>query len=130
MIGLAGGALGLLVAQWSLDAMLALSPIDVAQLGHVRLSNPVLAFTATISLLTAIVCGLAPALEGARADVQESLKDGARQVGAGVRHRRLRHAFVIAEVALAVVLLAGAGLLLRSFVIAPVGEPASTPATC
>jgi putative ABC transport system permease protein len=115
VIGFAGGALGLLIAQWSLDAMLALSPIDVTQLGHVRLSNPVLAFTATISLLTAIICGLAPALEGARTDVQESLNDGARQIGAGVRHRRLRNAFVIAEVALAVVLLAGAGLLLRSF---------------
>ena len=115
VIGLAGGAVGLLVAQWGLDAMLALSPIDIAQVGDVRLSSPVLAFTATISLLTAIVCGVAPALEGARADVQESLKDGARQIGSGVRHRRLRNAFVIAEVALAVVLLAGAGLLLRSF---------------
>jgi putative ABC transport system permease protein len=115
VLGLAGGALGLLVAQWGLDALLALSPIDIAQVGDVRLSSPVLAFTATISLLTAVVCGLAPALEGARADVQESLKDGARQIGSGVRHRRLRNAFVIAEVALAVVLLAGAGLLLRSF---------------
>ncbi len=115
VIGLAGGALGLLIAQWGLDALLALSPIDVAQVGDARLSSSVLAFTATISLLTAIVCGLAPALEGARFDVQESLKDGARQIGSGVRHRRLRNAFVVAEVALAVVLLAGAGLLLRSF---------------
>jgi putative ABC transport system permease protein len=110
-----GGALGLLVARWSLDVLLAISPVDLADLGHVHLSYPVLAFTAVISLATAIVCGFAPAFEGSRAGVQEALKDGARQVGSGVRHRRIRQAFVIAEVALAVVLLVGAGLMLRSF---------------
>ena len=83
-----GGALGLLVAQWSLDVLLAISPVDLADLGDVHLSYPVLAFTATVSLATAIVCGFAPAFEGSRADVQEALKDGSRQVGAGVRHRR------------------------------------------
>jgi putative ABC transport system permease protein len=75
----------------------------------------VLAFTAAVSLATAIVCGFAPAFEGSRADVQEALKDGARQVGSGLRHRRIRQAFVVAEIALAVVLLVGAGLMLRSF---------------
>jgi putative ABC transport system permease protein len=115
VLAILGGALGLLIAQWSLDALVAMSPIDLTQLGGLRLSYPVLAFTATVALITAIVCGLAPAFEGARTDVQESLKEGGRQIGASARHRRLRHAFVIAEVALAVVLLAGAGLLLRSF---------------
>jgi putative ABC transport system permease protein len=115
VLGLLGGVLGLLVAQWSLDLMVAASPIDLTQLGHIRLSYPVLAFTGVVSLLTAIVCGFAPAFEGARADVQESLKDGARQAGVGARHRRLRQLFVVAEVALAVVLLVGAGLLIRSF---------------
>jgi putative ABC transport system permease protein len=110
-----GGALGLLVAQWSLDVLLAISPVDLADLGEVHLSLPVLAFTAVVSIATAIVCGLAPAFEGSRADMQEALKDGARQVGAGVRHRRIRQAFVVAEVALAVVLLVGAGLMLKSF---------------
>ena len=110
-----GGMLGLLVAQWSLDVLLAISPVDLADLGEVHLSYPVLAFTAAVSLATAIVCGFAPAFEGSRTAVQEALKDGARQVGAGVRHRRIRQAFVIAEVALAVVLLVGAGLMLRSF---------------
>jgi putative ABC transport system permease protein len=110
-----GGTLGLLVAQWSLDVLLAISPVDLADLGEVHLSYPVLAFTAAVSLATAIVCGFAPAFEGSRAAVQEALKDGARQVGAGVRHRRIRQAFVIAEIALAVVLLVGAGLMLRSF---------------
>jgi len=110
-----GGALGLIVAQWSLDVLLAISPVGLADLGAVHLSYPVLAFTAAVSLATAIVCGFAPAFEGSRADVQEALKDGARQVGSGLRHRRIRQAFVVAEIALAVVLLVGAGLMLRSF---------------
>jgi putative ABC transport system permease protein len=115
VLALAGGTAGLLVAQWSLDLLLALSPVDVAGLARVRLSYPMLAFTAAVSMLTAVVCGFAPAFEGSRADVQESLKDGARQGGSGARTRRLRHAFVVAEIALASVLLVGAGLLLRSF---------------
>ena len=115
ILGVLGGAAGLLVAYWSLALLLALSPVDLTSLGHVELSYPVLAFTACVSILTAIVCGFAPAFEGSRADIQETLKDGARQIGAGVRHRRLRHTFVVAEVALAVVLLVGAGLMLRSF---------------
>jgi putative ABC transport system permease protein len=110
-----GGAMGLLVAQWSLALLLATSPVDLADIGPVHLSYPVLAFTAAISLATAIICGFAPAFEGSRAGMQEALKDGARQVGAGVRQRRIRQAFVVAEIALAVVLLVGAGLMLRSF---------------
>jgi len=110
-----GGALGLLVAQWGIALLLALSPVDLNTTSAVSLSYPVLLFTATASLLTAIVCGLAPAFEGSRTDVQETLKDGARQVGAGLRHRRLRQAFVVSEIALAAVLLVGAGLMLRSF---------------
>jgi putative ABC transport system permease protein len=110
-----GGVLGLLVAQWSLDMLLALSPVDLAEMGEVHLSLPVLGFTAAVSLATAIVCGFAPAFEGARSDVQQALKDGARQVGGGVRHRRIRQAFVVTEIALAVVLLVGAGLMIRSF---------------
>jgi putative ABC transport system permease protein len=117
VLGVAGGAAGLLVAEWGVDLLRAISPIDLTTLGHVRLSYPVLAFTATVSLLTAVVCGLAPAFEGSRSDVQESLKDGARQVGSGSSNRNLRHAFVVSEIALAVVLLAGAGLMLRSFAI-------------
>jgi putative ABC transport system permease protein len=81
----------------------------------VKVSYPVLAFTAIVSLVTAVACGLAPAFEGSRTDVQETLKDGTRQAGGSVRHRRMRQAFVVSEIALAVVLLVGAGLMLRSF---------------
>jgi predicted permease len=115
VLALFGGALGLLVAQWGVEMLLAITPVDLNTTGTVSLSYPVLLFTATASLLTAIVCGLAPAFEGSRTEVRETLKDGARQVGAGVRHRRLRQTFVVAEMALAVVLLVGAGLMLRSF---------------
>ena len=115
VLAILGGAVGLLVAQWGLEVLLAMSPVDLTASRHVTLSYPVLAFTAVVSLLTALVCGLAPAFEGSRSDVQETLKDGARQVGGTVRHRRMRQAFVVAEIALAVVLLVGAGLMLRSF---------------
>jgi putative ABC transport system permease protein len=110
-----GGGLGLLVAQWGLELLLAVSPVDLADIGPVALSYPVLAFTAAVSLLTAIVCGFAPAFEGSRGAIQEALKDGSRQIGASVRQRRIRHAFVVGEIALAVVLLVGAGLMIRSF---------------
>jgi putative ABC transport system permease protein len=115
VLGVTGGALGLLVAQWSLAALGAFSPVDLGGVGHLRLSYSVLAFTAAVSLATAVICGLAPAYESARAETQEALKDGARGAGAGVRHRQMRQLFVVAEIALAVVLLVGAGLLLRSF---------------
>ena len=114
-LALAGGALGLLVARWGVGLLIAMSPADVTGLAHVSLDWPVLAFAAVVSILTATLCGLAPALEGSRTDLQESLREGARQAGAGVRMRRLRKALVVSEVALAVVLLVGAGLMLRSF---------------
>jgi putative ABC transport system permease protein len=115
VLAILGGVVGLLVAHWSLEVLTAMSPVELTSSGRVTLSYPVLAFTATVSLLTALVCGLAPAFEGSRTDVHETLKDGARQVGSGIRHRRLRQAFVVSEIALAVVLLVGAGLMLRSF---------------
>ncbi len=123
VLGIAGGIVGLFVARWSLDLLITFSPVDLTQLSHLQLSYPVMAFTAAVSLLTAVICGFAPAFEGARADVQQSLKDGARQIGAGPRHRRLREGFVVAEIALAVVLLVGAGLLLRSFALLQSVDP-------
>ena len=115
VLAVLGGTVGLLIALWGVQALLALSPVDIATTEPVRLSVPALAFTAAASLVTAIVCGLAPAFEGSRADVQDTIKEGARQGGTGLRHRRMRQLFVVAEIALAVVLLVGAGLMLRSF---------------
>ena len=114
-LGLIGGFAGLLVAVWGLDALLAISPVDIADMANIQINRSVLAFTAAVSILTAVGAGLVPAFEGSRADAQSSLESGARQVGAGIRHRRLREAFVVAEITLAVVLLLSAGLMLRSF---------------
>ncbi len=114
LMGLLGGGAGLLLARWGVGLLLAASPADLTGLAPVRSSGPVFAFTAAASILTAAIFGLAPALAGSRPDVQESLKEGARPGGAGVRTRRLREAFVVSEIALAVVLLAGAGLMLES----------------
>jgi putative ABC transport system permease protein len=115
ILGLAGGATGLLVAGWGLDFLLAVSPVDLTGLGRLGLSYPVLGFTAVVSVLTAVITGLVPAVENSRADVQERLKEGARQGGSTPRSRRLGQTIVIVEIALALVLLVGAGLLIRSF---------------
>jgi putative ABC transport system permease protein len=115
VLGLLGGLAGLVVAVWGLAFLVAISPVDLTGLGHIGLSYPVLAFTATVAILTAVISGFAPAFESSRVAVQESLKDGARQVGSGARSRRLRYTLVVAEIALAVVLLTGAGLLMRTF---------------
>jgi putative ABC transport system permease protein len=109
-----GGSAGLLVAFWGLDLLLAMSPLDLTNAGPVRLSYPALGFTAVVSVMTTVICGLAPAFEGSRTDIQDTMRDSPRQAG-GVRQRRMRQVFVVSEIALAVVLLVGAGLLLRSF---------------
>ena len=114
LLALVGGALGLLLARWGVALLVALSPSDLTGLRLVQLSPAVLAFTFVVSMLTAALCGLAPALAGSRPDVQDSLKDGGRSGGAGLRTRALRKVFVVAEVALAMVLLAGAGLMIKS----------------
>ncbi|HYM22184.1 MAG TPA: ABC transporter permease [Vicinamibacterales bacterium] len=115
VLALLGGGAGLLVAYGGVRALAALSPVELSAMAGVSLNNAVLGFTAAVSIATAILCGLAPAFEGAKTNVQDALRDGARQIGAGVRRTRLRQAFVVSELALAVVLLVGAGLLLRSF---------------
>ncbi len=114
LLALLGGAAGLLMARWGVHLLVAASPADLTGLASVRVNGPVLAFTAVLSVATAAICGLAPALAGSRPDVQESLKEGARSGGAGVRTQALRKAFVVSQVALAVGLLAGAGLMLKS----------------
>jgi putative ABC transport system permease protein len=102
------------VAQWGLDGLLALGPPGLAELGPIRLNKAVLAFTAVISMLTAAVSGVAFAIEGSRADVHDALSDSGRAVGMSLRLRRLGSMFVVGEIALAVVMLVGAGLMLRS----------------
>jgi putative ABC transport system permease protein len=110
-----GAVVGLALAEWGVGILLALSPVEMSAGGPVRLGLPVLFFTAGASILTVLICGLAPALEASRVHERDALGGGARQGGTSPRSRALRQAFVVSEVALAVVLLVGAGLLIRSF---------------
>jgi putative ABC transport system permease protein len=115
VLGVAGGAVGLVLAAWGVDAIQAARPDLLPRLDEVGLDWRVLAFTLLLSVATGVLFGLAPALRLARGDMQDSLREGARGASAGLGARRLRSALVLAEVALALVLLVGAGLLIRSF---------------
>ncbi|MFL6234885.1 MAG: ADOP family duplicated permease [Thermoanaerobaculia bacterium] len=116
LLSLLGGALGLLLSLWSVRALVALSPEHLIGDGEVGLNLPVLAFTLAASLLTGALFGLAPALEASRVKLNESLKESSRGNAGSPRGRRLRDALIVAEVGLALVLLVGAGLMVRSFV--------------
>ncbi|MDQ3920483.1 MAG: ABC transporter permease [Acidobacteriota bacterium] len=116
LLALLGSALGLMLAWWGLKALVAISPRDVINLEGVGLDLTVLGWTLAVSLLTGIVFGLAPALEATRVDLNDALKEGGKGAGGqSARSRGLRSVLVVAEVAIALVLLVGAGLLVRSF---------------
>ncbi len=87
-------------------------------------------FAFGLSLLTGIVFGLVPAVQATRFDIRESLNEEGRSSSGSASHRRMREVLVVAEIALALILLVGAGLLLRSFQRSPACRPASTPTIC
>jgi putative ABC transport system permease protein len=126
LLALAGGVAGLLLAVWGVQLLLRFAPDNLPRLGEVGLDGRVLAFTALASLVTGVIFGLAPALQSARADVNDALRESGR-TGAGARQQRLRNTFVIAEIALALVLLVGAGLTLKSFWRLQAVEPGFNP---
>ena len=115
LLAVAGGVLGLLFASLGVDALRSSGLDVVPRLAEVSLDARVVGFTLLLSLLTGLLFGLAPALRFASDDLQSTLREGARGASAGAAARRLRDALVLAEVALALVLLVGAGLLVRSF---------------
>jgi putative ABC transport system permease protein len=114
LLGLISGALGLVLALWGMDLLLAAIPIDIPFWMKFDLDGRVLGFTATCSLLTGFVFGTVPALEASNPDLNETLKEGGRS-GTGSGRHRLRSLLVVAEIALSLVLLVGAGLMMRSF---------------
>ena len=114
VLALLGGAAGLLVARWTLQALSTLTSGYLSRTGEVSLDWKVLAFTAALSVLTGLVAGLAPAFHVSRADVQETLKESGN-AGSSPRGTWLRSGLAVAEVAAALVLLVGAGLLVKSF---------------
>jgi predicted permease len=114
MIAVAGGGFGLLLAWNGVDMLTQLLPKDFPRLQDIGLDLKVLAFTILVSVITGVVFGFAPAWQVSRTDVHVSLKENARGSAGGARNR-LRNLFVIAEIALSLVLLVGAGLLFRTF---------------
>ncbi|MBI1762097.1 MAG: ABC transporter permease [Acidobacteria bacterium] len=115
LLAMLGGAAGLLLAWWGTEALVSLSPPELGALQGLKISASVLGFTFAIALLTGVLFGLVPALEASNLKLSETLKEAGRSLGGGTRSQRLRNVLVVAEVALALVLLVGAGLLIRSF---------------
>lgn len=125
LLALAGGAMGIVLARWGLDLLLALAPSTLPRTSDIQLNLAVLLFTLFVSILTGVIFGIAPALLAAHTDVHEGLKQGAR--GSTDARGRLRSALVITEVAFALVLLGGAGLLARSFMRLTNVDPGFVP---
>ena len=117
LLGLFGGALGILVAYWGVDAIRTASPGEAARFApgwnHLGINLPVLGFTMLLSVLSGVVFGLAPAWQLSKPDLNSALKEGSRQASSG--SHRLRGLLVVSEVALSLMLLVSAGLLIRSF---------------
>jgi putative ABC transport system permease protein len=115
VLSLFAGAVGLLLASWGIDALLAFAPDDIPRLETVSLDGRVLLFATVLSIFTGLAFGLVPAISASRPNLTEALKEGTRGSTEGKRNR-LRSVLVVSAVAMSLMLLAGAGLLLRSFI--------------
>ncbi len=116
VLALLGGGLGVLVAQWGMGWLLTFVPDNLPRAQEIALDGRALGFTCALALLTGIGFGLIPAFQATRLNLNETLKDGGRGSSEGGHRRRVRGALVVAEVAIALVLLVGSGLLIRSFI--------------
>jgi predicted permease len=127
LLALLGGAVGLLIASWGIRALLSFSPPNLPHLESVAIDAKVLAFTSVVALLTSLLFGLAPALKISQSQPGAALKEG-RSASGGISGRHLRGLLLITEFSLTVLLLAGAGLLLRSFSKLQAVDPGFDPA--
>ncbi len=116
VLAIFGAAVGGLFALWAIDLVKSIGTQTIPRLSEVHIDGTVLLVTLAVAIGTGLIFGLVPGLASGKPDLTESLKEGGRGSTSGRRHNRLRNALVIAEVALALVLLTGAGLLLKSFV--------------
>ena len=117
ILAIGGAGLGALFAWGGLKSLVAIIPQEIIPAeASIRLNGVVLLFTLAVSILTALVFGLVPAMQAARKDLNDPLRDSGKGVSGGFRHGRLRDAVVVLEVAVSLTLLVGAGLLMRSFV--------------
>jgi putative ABC transport system permease protein len=115
LLSIAGGALGIGLAMASTRLLLSLNPTTLPPMFHVRVDGGVLAFSVVVSVVTGLLFGLLPALDASGGNLHDSLKDGGRGTSGGRASARVRRGLVVAQVALALMLLTGAGLLIRSF---------------
>jgi putative ABC transport system permease protein len=115
LLSLTGGFVGLVLAKWGMDLLLKLAPQNLPRMGDVGLDGRALAFTAAITLLTGVIFGLVPALQASKPNLNEVMKDAGRGSTEGGRRQFIRSTLVVLEVASALVLLVGAGLMIKSF---------------
>ncbi|MEN3334847.1 MAG: putative transport system permease protein [Blastocatellia bacterium] len=115
LLSAAGGIIGLFFALWGTDLLVAMTPGSLPRAAEIGIDSRVLVFTFALSLLTGIVFGLVPALQASKVDLHESLKGAGKGSASGARHNRTRSLLVVSEFALALLLLIGAGLLVKSF---------------
>jgi putative ABC transport system permease protein len=116
ILSLLSGCIGLLVAAWGVDLLVAIAPRSIPRLDSIALDVPVLLFTLVLSIATGVIFGLAPAIAASRTNLAETLNDASRGSTEGKKRGRLRNLLVAGEIALSLVLLTGAGLLIRSFI--------------
>jgi len=114
LIGVLGGLAGLTLAFWLHRLLLAFSPPEIPRLDEITLDYRVLAFNAALALMAGVIVGLLPSIQGSKVDLIESLKDDVQKLGTGASALSLKSALIAGEIALSLVLLIGAGLLLRS----------------
>jgi len=114
LIAALGGIAGVIIATWGVDLLVALKPENLPLAETIRVDGRVLLFTLGVSVLTGVIFGLAPVWQATRVNVSDALKEGGRGSAGAAKHR-LRSALVVAEMALALLLLSGAGLLIKSF---------------
>jgi putative ABC transport system permease protein len=127
VLAVAGGVLGVFAAYWGVSALIAIGPADVPRLAQARVDGAVLGFAVLVTVVSGLVFGSAPALRMAGSLPYQALKEGGRAMGSAGRRDRLRNTLVVAEIALALVLLTGAGLLIRTGIALDTVDPGFDP---
>jgi putative ABC transport system permease protein len=127
LLAIIGGMVGLLLAFWMVDMLVSFSPQGTPRADEIGIDGRVLAFSFATALLTGLVAGLVPALQASKPDLNTSLKEGGKGTQAGSQGRRARSILVVSEIALALMLLIGAGLLMKSFMLLQSVDPGFNP---